>query len=386
MADKIKGLMISLGVVVLIVLAALVTAKMGNMSVLSGEYYEPIYLSGQCLPLSNNMYERQIEGHTDDPTLYHCNTQEAGTYVPINKQCEYSAEAGLIANLWKCDDDIKTIKEFNSVKSEKCTRVQGTSAIIDQGDTIMIDTSGWGVGNVKAKYPSYGIRWTASNGFKSETSNCIINDDLPNEGKDLTKKTVKTTSLVANQIVNYVQGQIKVMESGRVVSLTDVENGRPIYIVSPTKYHKIVHTELGYDYVETGTLQTDNDIKCIPRTPIGNNWCSDEAKIISKADVTCSDFSGTPGEYSPSNSGANKECIFKCVKGEIIETSDCRSSYNEDCKDKGLYWDKEAQKCITETENDKIVSTFPIEYIFIILGGIVAILLMIIVKNKMDNN
>src|SRR3990167_8827359 len=109
-----------IGVVLVAIIALLAISQ--PFALFTEAVWIPQYLSASCEPRADNLAQLQITSHTDNPTFYHCTTEEAKKYIPIVSgiQCEYSLEKTEGAfSVYVCDGITNDQKDLNTNKCEQ---------------------------------------------------------------------------------------------------------------------------------------------------------------------------------------------------------------------------------------------------------------------------
>lgn len=328
----------------------------GTFSLFSGQQFAlygdtvwtPRYFSGECIPRPENLYVSEVPSHTDDGTFYSCTSKEAKKYVPLVSgiQCEYIASDYSSVTAYICKLENGDTKAPVSVSDSRCVKKTGffdsddatTSFFVNAGDYIYLDTDKvFGEAKLQVRYPSYGLRVRSGDLFISDTTlSCEINS-LTTDYHTIDAKD--RTEIIPGAPFNAVSG-LEQVYSNQLVTLSDVNNGNPIYISRPGYYNKVNLADDNFRYVDTETEYASNKIECIPRT----TGCSDEAKIVKLVDQSCDKFGGAITGYSPVTGDSTQLCKYSCTSGSLKLTSDCIEVQKSCPSDKPL-WDSQTGLC-----------------------------------------
>jgi len=375
-----KILYISLAIVVLLLLGIFSQ----GFTLIGEEIYTPKYFTGECVPRADNMAEITISSHTDEGSFYHCTAQDTGKYIPLvnGVQCEYQIFDFSSASVYVCDGVTTNKADLDTAKCEKVFGILSSVSDwipfrINAGDTIYINTNKIiGDAQLKAKYPSFGLRTRTADGFVSPTTlTCEINSLSTSYH---TLDVGSRTEILPDFPFNAVQ-QLQKAYSTQAVRLDDVEGGKEIYISRPQYYYMIKTAEDGFKFLDTaGGEKFSANIECFPRT----TGCSDDAKIIPLAEQSCDEFGGAITNYAPVEGDSTKLCKYECVEatGTLKLTSDC-IQVQSSCPAEKPLWDTTTGECVavvTKPEQPQDLSII----LIVGLSVIAIILLMLIIKQK----
>lgn len=319
----------------------------------------PLYWRAECVERPESMELKTMTSHTDDPTMYSCTTQESKTHIPNypGVSCEYTISDYQFASVYVCDVEYDSQGKIigNKPLNEKDSRcVQAKSYLstassetfkVPGGDYIYINTDNIiGSGNLKVRYPSYGLKVVQQDNFQTITSNtCELNSV---NGVELHTLDANNQKFVKPTIpFNAVSGSVQA-RSSQLVNLDNVESGDTIYITRPGYYSKVRTAEDGFLFVDSKQEFADEDIQCIP----GTTGCSNDAKIIPLEDQTCSEFSGVIKNYAPVEGNNDKLCKYTCESGKLELSNDCISVPSTCPVDKPLF-DPNRGECVAVISN-----------------------------------
>jgi hypothetical protein len=374
--NKRLGLILLVLVVILSVSAILINNNKQSFTLIGTEVWIPKYFTAECVARTENMYPKTITSHTDNPTWYSCNTKESGTYIPIvsGVYCEYEVSDYSAVTAYICDVNGGT--KPTSKDDSRCKKETGFFDIqdgtmrfnVNAGDSVYIDTDKvFGDAKLIAKYPAYGLRVRSADGFVSATStNCEINS-LSRQYH--TTNAGDRTEVIPMSPFNAVSGLQKGI-STQAVTLSDVENGKEIYITRPNYYYMIKVADDGFKYVDTaGGEKSSSNIECIPRT----TGCSDDAKIVNLVDQSCDKYGGAITGYAPVQGDSTRLCKYSCSTGTLSLTSDCIAVASSCPADKPL-WDTTTGLCVAAIPPQEQDTSY--SYLLYIVGGVVILLLL----------
>lgn len=366
-------------ILVALIVAGIYTNPAG-LTLYGESVWIPQYLSGTCVERSNSFQGRTID-HTDDPTWYHCTTNEAGTYIPDTEECEYTISgfntydaimcSGYTEDKEDADCDDKTLGiEVFSYTSKTFFVAEGDSLYLNTGrlggDTALV-----------AKYPSYGLRVETADGRDWETTtNCYLSSlsgdvHIIDENVEL--------EVHPEVPFNAVTG-LSLAKSTQSVVLSGVNAGRPIYITKPGYYYQITEAEDGFSYVDTTREYASARIECIPRT----TGCSDDAKVVELEDQSCDQFGGAIADYSPVQGDQTQLCKYACTDGKLSVTNDCIQIVN-DCPDDKPLWNARTGQCVAlEEELPDDNEEFDPFFIYLGMGVIFALLIILVIRMSLD--
>lgn len=343
-----------------------------GFTILGEEVWIPKYFSGECITRADNLATISIAGHTDEPTWYHCTSKDSGKHIPLvsGVECEYIVSDFSTATIRVCEGTDEKLSDSKCTDDLTSTFGDKQSFTVDAGDSIYINTDSFGDdATLNAKYPSYGIQFESADGFKSSTTtSCFIN--TIDAGEFHTVDVGNRLQIIPDVPFNAVNGLQRAI-SNQAVTLSDVENGKPIYISRPNYYHLIKTAEDGFKYVDTTREFSTNRIECIPRT----TGCSDEAKVIPMEDQSCDKFGGAITNYAPVQGDASKLCKYNCESGKLSLSSDCIEVKTE-CGEETPLWDTTTGECVRflddnpEEKNNNLI-------ILGIIVGVWAILMIV---------
>ncbi len=318
-----------------------------SFSLLGESVWIPQYWTAECVTRSEHLSEKQITSHTDNPRFYQCTSSESGTYVPLvsGAQCEYRVANYGTLTAYICDGTDATKDDLDS---SMCTKERGffsgssESSVfrVNAGDSIYIDSDKvFGDADLYAKYPAYGLRVRSQDGFVNPTTlSCEINSI--NQVKYHTLDAGSRTEILPNVPMNVVSG-LSQAYSNQLVTLEDVERGKPIYITRPQYYYLVSEAEDGFKFVDTSAGERfSSNIECIPRT----TGCSDDAKIIQLEKQSCDEFGGAITNYAPVQGDSTQLCKYSCSSGELEVTNQCIEVQKSCPSDKPL-WDTTTGQC-----------------------------------------
>lgn len=344
--------------VIIIVIAVFSYANQNQLkplALLQRSIWIPQYWSGECVPRADNKYELQITSHTDNPTWYHCTTQESGKWIPVypGVQCEYIVDTNEFKSIYTCDGITSNNADLST---NKCSKQSGiflstskNSFVIDAGDSIYINTNqAFGNAKLYAKYPSYGIKIHQADGLiTATTTNCLLNSINANDKGVVDLHTVgqKDRVEIKPDIPFNVVSGLRPAISTQSVSLNDVENGYPIYITRPGFYNLIKKADDGFEYADTAQEFRSARIECIPRTA----GCNDEARIVKIEQQSCDKFGGSIVGYAPVQGDSTRLCKYACLNGVLKAQNDCIEIPQGCPSDKPLF-DANTGRCVTLSE------------------------------------
>jgi len=353
-----------------------------GFSIYQDSVWLPRYLSASCMPRTDNMQkEIQISSHKDKPMWYHCTTEGTPGYVPLVEgiECEYTIkDGGLYYTVKECEGYTENNKDLDT---NKCKEPYGGGAVdtiftfrIEAGNSLYINTNKIiGDAQLFMKYPSYGlVVFKADNMKLATTTNCEINS-LSKAYHTIDKES--RTEIIPDVPLNIVDG-LSLAYSKQLVTLSNVENGNPIYITRPGYYYIVDIADDGFKYVDTLSGEKYNkNIECMPGL-----GCDDNAKIIKLEDQSCDKYGGAITGYAPVTGDNTKLCKYSCKDGKLDLTSDC-IKVKTDCPDDKPLWDTSTGECVSVIDYkpiDNEISLLP----WILLGVIIIILLIVVFTTK----
>ena len=337
-----------------------------SFSLIQETVHIPQYFTGECVNRADHLAEISRPEHTDSPTWYHCDSQEAGKWIPdINGvQCEYITK-GQASAVHVCDGFTENENDLPGLfggGSPDCSDNLGQTQFtidgeqrftVNAGGSIYIDTSRpIGDAELSVKYPSFGLRLRSADGFVQSTSNDCLLNSLGSEFH--TVDAGNRLEIIPDVPFNAVSA-LQPAISTQAVRLADVENNQPIYISRPGFYHLIKNAEDGFPYVDTTKEFNSNKIECIPRT----TGCSDEAKIIQIEDQSCDKFGGSITNFAPVADDPTKLCKYSCSDGSLELTNDC-IDVTASCPPETPLWDTTTGKCTRTVEEVRCPDGLPV--------------------------
>jgi hypothetical protein len=329
-----------------------------QLALFGQEVYLPGFFRAECVERTESMSRFQVSTHTDDPTFYECTTKGTGRYVPITSgiACKYFPTDYTFIDAWDCP--------LSATISDK----KGCDEILDDnfdfwrinaGRKILIDTDKL-IGNARlfAEYPSFGIKAVSADNYGfPHTTSCELSSV---KGKNYyTVEPQNRLEIPPGSPVNFMTKLSKGI-STQVVTLPDVENGDPIYIINIGQYYKI-KDQGEFLYVDTQETFKSDKIECIPRIA-----CSDDAKSIDLTDQTCDMYGGSIGGYAPVPGDNTEICKWKCEDNKLKQTNDCIQV--RQCPPEKPLWDAFTGECViivsppTPPENNNML-------LWILAGG-----------------
>ena len=363
MGNDTNTLNIILAVSVIVLLFGVVFAGTNQgFSLFQEQVFVPQYFTGECVARADNLQEIQVASHTDDPTFYHCDTQEAGKWVPNvpGVQCEYNV-VGELQSVHICEgfteneNDIPGIFSGGSPECSDDVSNLGSEHefSVEAGDTIYINSAApFGDAELTVKYPSFGLRLRSADGFVQSTSNDCLLNSLPQQFH--TTGAGDRLEIIPDVPFNAVSA-LQPAISTQAVRLIDVQNGEPIYISRPGFYHLIEQADDGFLFVDTTKEFSSTNIQCIPRT----TGCSDEAKIVQIEEQSCDEFGGSITNFAPVANDPTQLCKYSCTDGSLALTNDC-IQVQPSCPPETPLWDTTTGECTRTIEEQRCPDGLPI--------------------------
>lgn len=345
------------------------------------EVYSPQYTTLRCVERPGSPVVV-----SDDVSLsgrfLRCQNGVDGNYIPSSSMvyCEYELVRGCDSyRLYKCPVGLTNPDRVDSL----CTKISGGWS--DYGDKITVSSSGdmtnlffdpyscFTEPTLNLYYPSYGLEVRYDNGFVSPiTDSCRISSYSDN-------------SLAKDEILFYDDGDspVSVVEPGVALNvvtarvkeysahLVDTDDGRGvIYITRPGYYYETFRSDDGTLFVDPSKEFFDGEIECVPFTP----GCTSLGKQETVLEGTeCGGLFGYITGYAPVE-GGDELCLYECVNGKNVPTTDCISIPTEACPE-GTHFSYVTGKCVDNADVDGGGVVF--DWLFV--GIVVVVLLLLIV-------
>lgn len=381
--NKRNGLIIF---IIFIGLFSLLSLTTFQASLFGQEVWLPRYFTGECVPIDGvDQVQKVVDSHTDQGQFYECTSSDSATWIPQGDgfRCEYEVTDFLLSEAYACDGIVNARADLGT-KCEKIDPLIFDTASkkevyeISSGDSIYINTDKvFGDAILKVRYPAYGLRLRSADGFVSRTTtSCILNSIDENTYHTLDARD--RLIIQPNIPFNTVTGTERAL-SAQVVTLSEVENGAPIYITRPGNYFNIQEAEDGFLYVDTQVEFSNSAIECIPGAS-----CSTDAKIINIQDQECNALSGTPTGFTPVVDDTSKLCKYSCIDNRVSVTSDCVDLPEECPSDKPIF-NVESGLCesVSGEGVDPTQSEFNLGFVaLILLGSLGLIAIMVIIQRR----
>jgi len=349
------------------------------------EVYIPQYLSAECVPRADNMAKLSLGEVDKKGEFFECTTKGTPGYVPIVNgiQCNYIVDISVASLGFTAYDCPISVDSESDVKDE-CVKLEGLLSstnneeyTVNPGRKFFIDpVTFFGLGEIdlKAEYPSYGLKIETADGrILSTSTNCELNS-LSKEFHTIDAGSL--TLVVPDAPFNVVTGLSKAY-STKLVTLEGVNNNKPVYITRPGYYYLLAEADDGWLYVATEKGEKQSSlIECIPRT----TGCSDDAKFVPLVDQSCDMFGGAVGSYAPVEGDNTKLCVYDCVDGELQLSNDCIEVV-ADCPDDKPLWDANTGECVVVEPPKEEEGSFDFMFfIVVILIVFLSILVMLLIK------
>jgi len=346
-----------------------------SYSLFGDSVWLPQYWVAKCIPRADTNAEIQITTHTDNPTFYTCDTNTAKKYIPMvnGVQCQFSFDKFEAITVYSCKgkvtdkskiNDPSVCTDIRSGFSSVVSRATAKSWTVNAGDTLYVDTDAiFGDATMFARYPSYGLEVRTADGFTgATTTNCEVNSIDTNKYHTIDKGS--RTEVKPDFPLNVVSG-LKQGLSTQAVTLSDIENGKPIYITRPGYYYLILTSEDGFRYVATDKGERSSErIECIPRT----SGCTDEAKIVPLESQACDMYGGAITNYAPIIGDNSQLCKYTCESGKLSKSTDCIKVQTSCPADKPL-WDTTTGNCIGLSDEKPVQEESSYTALWVLLIG-----------------
>ena len=351
------------------------------------EVYIPQYWVAECSARADNMAVLDLGKIDNDGEFFGCTTEDSGKYIPVvnGVQCKFFVEQGGFSySAYECPADVDNEDDVGS----DCVKLQGALQIADNQERFVIDAgkqifinpiSFFGVGdtNLEAEYPSYGLKITQADGYKSATTlNCDASSiNANNLNEDFHTIDLENALFVApDSPLNVVSG-LQRAYSNQLVSLDAVAGGDLIYISRPNYYYKVKQAEDGFKYVDTSKGESfSSKIECIPRT----TGCSDDAKAVMLEDQSCNKYGGAITSYAPVQGDATQLCKYSCTSGKLKLTDNC-IAVQSDCPAEKPLWNPETGECVSNSVADEDEEATDYTLAFMIAIGVLFILIILVI-------
>jgi len=327
--------------------------------------YEPTFLHGECVPIEGiNKELHNWEKIPNSGKFYECNINSAGTWIPKGTKCEFEISGFGFTTIRLCD---MQVTETKSCINPSPFTILGDNEIfkVEQGKKLWVKPI---VAYVKfrGRYPAYGLKILTPNNYLFATTTTCEVQSLSNNYH--LEKGESSNIVDINRPINIIHGFQEVY-SRSVVTIPELNNGNPIYIIDVNKYYPILETEDKVKYVDINNLKTNTRIECVPG--IG---CTTEARKETVEGQKCDALGGTPVGYVRKSDDTTTECTYKCVNKNNIPDK-CRKV--KICSGETPVWDSINGKCIGLGQKSKSESDLDL-IPFIIIGGFVILTLLII--------
>lgn len=361
-----KTISIVLAIISLLLIGSGLFSVGQSFNIIGGEVITPTYFSAKCVAKEDGSHLRRVEilNHNDDENLFSCTSSESNTYIPQYQRisCEYEIRDWQALEVYVCDVDYdkqwnlagKKPDINNIVDDSRCEKVKGkfdltTSNIFTQtvnaGDYIYIDYDDiFNNAKIFAKYPSYGLDIVTSNNYNYDRTNSCEISSLSRDYRTIDRGD--RTFVVPEEPLNIIDGRLKVQDTSRLVSISNVESGDLIYIQRPNYYYKISLTDSGEKYVDIEQGEKySSQIECVT----GTAGCDSNAKLVTIDKTTCDSETGVGllVGYNPVVGDITKQCTYTCVEGVNVPTNDCREIKTSPCPDERPLWDTKTNSCIS---------------------------------------
>ena len=353
-----------------------------SLTLFQEQVWIPKYWTGRCEPRADNLAELKITTHTDKPTFYHCTTQEAKKWIPLvnGVQCEYTIRKYSFAEAWICSGFVDSTQELKAKCNKEFSLFNSFSEVsrsitVNSGDSVYIDTTGFGEADLTVKYPSYGLKTRSADGFENPTTtNCLLNTLTSNFHTINLKDKLEVLPDVPFNAVTNLEPAI----TRQAVRLSYIRDNEPIYITRPGFYNLIKTADDGFIYVDTTQEFSDNRIECIPGVA-----CSDEAKIIKITEQTCDKYGGNIVGYAPVTSDSSQLCKYSCSSGKIKKTNDC-IKVPSSCPVDTPLWDTTTGKCvgIIGIGEKNVKTSFDFKPLYVLIIGILIAIALYLYRTR----
>jgi hypothetical protein len=385
-----------IGLLILALLTLVSTSfNVTNVDLSRSTVYLPVFTNTECGVIDNAHvvnYDFAEEQNSDGWVEQYCSADNHNVYTD---RCEIELFAkdnvfygSYVTDLYKCPKN--TDFSDRNTDCEELTKVAGGISFTRDEKLFIRARDNFGFGkvekgdleyNIVADW--YGLKTIDSNNFLSKDVTCdvsrLVDSGFPILQKEADEKAPNGV-LEFEQVINYVSAFSPAISKNVILY-----NGLVVWTVGNGVVYPVEGDTNNYRFVNIKNPITAPDIICNPALP----FCSDDGKEIINLDSTggtdggksCEDLYGSfLNQYIPNPNNVNQVCQTTCGSDGILKATNCKNIPN--CPTGTLNANYECVDANVPQEGKPF--TVSAELLYIIGFFIIAILVMVIIKQRVD--